>query len=453
MKTTTVWGRWAAFSGIVSIAVLSTVAACSSSSSGGSGDDVVSPTEGGADVTTSNDAGVDAARAEPSTKLAVRYESTCALVGGQVKCWGNNPEGELGYFPVDNNPHPTPATVGGISFTPTILALGDDLGCTGDGTQITCWGEDYYGELGAPADAGCAPGPYCPPVTTRAFTGFDSMSIGYITSCAHLTNGTVSCMGSDFYGQLGASSDGGATYEPITIAGLANVAEVGLGEYSSCARMTDGTVACWGMNDHGQLGQKTGPGAGFDNVMHPNPLTVPGIHARQLSVGPLDVCVVSTDGTVSCWGSNAGENPHPGGQLGHDPTTDSPCTSGSLCDPTPTQVAGLTDVREVAAGWYFTCAVKNDDTVVCWGGNDRGELESAPSSAADAGSYPYNFNPQPMPGLTNIAHVIAGYKFACAITWDNHVLCWGENNYGQLGVPPVDGGAVFSPTPVTPTGF
>ena len=413
----------------------------------------MSPPEGGADVTTSNDAESDAARAEPSTKLAVRYESACALVGGQVKCWGNNPEGQLGFFPIDNDPHPTPTSVGGISFTPTILALGDYFGCAGNGTDLTCWGEDDSNELGAPPDAGCITGPYCPPVATRVFSSFDALAGGEYVNCAHATDGTVSCIGGDYYGQLGPASDGGASGTPLAIPGLSNVAEIGVGEYSACARMKDGSIACWGMNDMGQLGQKTGPGAGFDTTPHPNPLTVPGIQARQLSVGPVDVCVTSMDGTVSCWGSNAGENPHPGGQLGHDPTTDSPCNGGHPCDPTPTQVAGLTDVREVAAGWYFTCAVKNDDTVVCWGGNDRGELESAPPSTADAGTYPYNFTPQPMPGLTNVAHVIAGYKFACAITWDNHVLCWGEDNYGQLGVPPVDGGAQFSPTPVTPAGF
>jgi alpha-tubulin suppressor-like RCC1 family protein len=97
-----------------------------------------------------------------------------------------------------------------------------------------------------------------------------------------------------------------------------------------------------------------------------------------------------------------------------------------------------------------TCAVRNDDSVVCWGDNVSGELNGANSLSGSLTNDPYNYDPQVMPGLTNVAHVVMGDKHACAVTWDDHVLCWGSNSIGQLGVPS-DGG--FSPTPVTPTSF
>ena len=139
-------------------------------------------------------------------------------------------------------------------------------------------------------------------------------------------------------------------------------------------------------------------------------------------------CATLADTTVSCWGANGISEPGIfAGQLGHDPTTDAVCLSGFICDPVPTLVAGLSNVREVSAGDNATCAVKTDNTVVCWGNNAYGELGIAPP-VTDGGE-PYVFTPQVVPGLANVAHVVVGYYHACAVTWDNHVICWGDNEY------------------------
>ena len=100
----------------------------------------------------------------------------------------------------------------------------------------------------------------------------------------------------------------------------------------------------------------------------------------------------------------------------------------------------------MSAGDNETCAVKTDNTVVCWGNNAYGELGIAPP-VTDGGE-PYVFTPQVVPGLANVAHVVVGYYHACAVTWDDHVMCWGDNEYGQLGVASIDGGASFSLTPM-----
>jgi alpha-tubulin suppressor-like RCC1 family protein len=60
------------------------------------------------------------------------------------------------------------------------------------------------------------------------------------------------------------------------------------------------------------------------------------------------------DGTVRCWGDDTS------GQLG----------GGSRLR----SVEALTDVVDLAAGWFHTCALKADKTVVCWGGNEGGQL-------------------------------------------------------------------------------
>ncbi|MCF7843409.1 hypothetical protein K9M47_00755 [Candidatus Gracilibacteria bacterium] len=71
-------------------------------------------------------------------------------------------------------------------------------------------------------------------------------------------------------------------------------------------------------------------------------------------------CVVKSDSTVYCWGNNSQ------GQLG--------IGTSEASKPAPVQVRGvsgsgfLTNIIQVAGGNGFTCAVKNDGTVYCWGG-------------------------------------------------------------------------------------
>ena len=87
---------------------------------------------------------------------------------------------------------------------------------------------------------------------------------------------------------------------------------------------TNGTVACWGSNDHGQ---STPPSGTFTEV----------------SAGVFHTCGVKTNGTVACWGNNG---------------------DGQSTPPSGTFTA-------VSAGLFHTCGVKTDGTVACWGNRWR----------------------------------------------------------------------------------
>src|SRR5690606_5852807 len=78
----------------------------------------------------------------------------------------------------------------------------------------------------------------------------------------------------------------------------------------TCARVGNGEVQCWGMNDQGQLG--------YANTFVPTPeLLLPGGPVAVggttsgLAVGFFHSCVAFVDGGVRCWGRN--DN----GQLGY----------------------------------------------------------------------------------------------------------------------------------------
>lgn len=154
---------------------------------------------------------------------------------------------------------------------------------------------------------------------------------------------------------------------------------------SQCARMSDGTLHCRGMNNRGQLGN----GTTIHSFEHTT--RVVGIdNAEQVVVGLESACARLRDGTVRCWGSNRDH------ALGTGHADDENCGSHEVPDPCrlrPAEVPGLTDVVHLTASMFTYCAVRRDGSVWCWGG--RGFPANIEASNAPT--------PVRMPGLDDIA--------------------------------------------------
>jgi len=78
------------------------------------------------------------------------------------------------------------------------------------------------------------------------------------------------------------------------------------------------------------------------------------------------------------------------------------------------------------AGAYHSCALTDGGGLRCWGRNDNGQLgdgtvENRPSPVAVRG----------LPGP--VVAVTAGDLHSCALTAAGAVLCWGDNEFGQIG--------------------
>lgn len=115
--------------------------------------------------------------------------------------------------------------------------------------------------------------------------------------------------------------------------------------------------------------------------------------------------------------------------------------------------AGLLRVKfsQVSVGPYHACAVKNDDTVACWGRNDMGQ--STPSAGAFASvsvgtffscglkrdgtvaCWGANTVGQSTPPDGMFTQIAAGGGFTCGIKSDGTIACWGSNTNGQLLAP------------------
>src|SRR5262249_44965807 len=80
----------------------------------------------------------------------------------------------------------------------------------------------------------------------------------------------------------------------------------------------------------------------------------------------------------------------------------------------------------IQGGLDDTCALTNAGAVLCWGANNLGQLGTLNATQSNL--------PVTVPGVqSGIAEVATGYRHNCAMTSGGGVLCWGANNFGQLG--------------------
>jgi hypothetical protein len=99
---------------------------------------------------------------------------------------------------------------------------------------------------------------------------------------------------------------------------------------------------------------------------------------------------------------------------------------GPANSPTPAAVSGLSNVTSLAVGADHACAVVTGGTVVCWGKNDFCQLGACTPIGGSS-------TPQQVPGITTAMTVAAGAQFTCVLLKGGTVDCWGSNTAGAIG--------------------
>lgn len=90
----------------------------------------------------------------------------------------------------------------------------------------------------------------------------------------------------------------------------------------------------------------------------------------------------------------------------------------------------LQDISQVAAGFSHTCALKLDGTAWCWGQGAQGQLGNGANTRLSTPFVLVGDSNVPLVGMLAIA---SGADHSCAITASRQVVCWGANAQGQLG--------------------
>jgi alpha-tubulin suppressor-like RCC1 family protein len=341
-------------------------------------------------------------------QIALGQGHACACFSdGSVYCWGQNYYGERGFRMWDLPD--APIRVPGLTDVIQV-ALGEGFSCALQSTgSVLCWGSNGYGKLGIgldPTSLGQTPTP-TPIMTLR--TGVVQVAAAGSSACALMADTSVRCWGNNAYGQLGDGTDANTRNAPVRVTDLADVEQIAVGNFHACALKLDGTVACWGLNDYGQLGYVVSPTQNVNRQLTPR--IVPGVSdVKQIALGVSApcTCVLKTDGSALCWGNNWY------GQLGDG-------TENTRTAPAP--VLNLSGAFQLASGDRQVCAVQADRTASCWGNNSFGQLGDGTKDNKNL--------PTPVSGLNGVSQIAAGYYHTCALLQDGSVMCWGYG--GTLG--------------------
>jgi alpha-tubulin suppressor-like RCC1 family protein len=241
--------------------------------------------------------------------VAGRQHVCALLAGGVVTCWGANESGQLGRPP--SMEAEAPAPVAGLPPVRRIFAGGSNTCATAADGRLLCWGSDDSGQLGddgtearsTPAPVPGADGMVSVTIANNTQAGKKvpdmSNSAGFICGVRG-RDGRVLCWGNNYTGQLGDRSRENRA-RPMPVPGIDDAIQVAAGDLHACALRRSGRVSCWGRNEFGAIG---------DGTMGPRLIRFAPVDARSIedavgiSVGGAHSCARRRDGTVLCWGVN-----------------------------------------------------------------------------------------------------------------------------------------------------
>jgi hypothetical protein len=335
-----------------------------------------------------------------STKLAFSEDHGCAIVGGQVKCWGRSSHGQLG--DKTNYIHFTPVRVQGIDDA-TALRVSETLACVvRKAGTLACWGS-LEGETTRNAVPGFSPLDMAfPEAATDAFVG---SPLGLTRLCAKGETGWRCYRGGQWYALSKTPSPDdsdllriGVRVQKIAPDGLCGVDDRGqilCGHCGACS-LTELTSQVARISDKARF-----------------------VEATSLIRGPhsIDsiVCGRTWDKRVRCARVPDVTN------YAHD-------SPRVVAEPT---IDALRNVVRVAAadGGYdpesnLVCALTEAGVVYCWGGGKYGQLGKP--------GLEWRMSAEPIAGLPPVVELGVGGNSACARTAQGEIYCWGSNRSGAV---------------------
>ncbi|AZZ37202.1 hypothetical protein CIK05_10530 [Bdellovibrio sp. qaytius] len=390
-------------------------------------------------------------------QIVTGTNATCAILDNStMKCWGGNGYGQLGQGHTNNLGDGAgemgdnlPAINLGTGRTVKQIAMRQSHVCALlDNSSVKCWGYNNAGQLGQGhtnnlGDDASEMGDSLSAINLGTSRTAVAVSVGNFHSCALLDNSTAKCWGNNPSGQLGqghmnalgdGASEMGDSLPVIDLGASRTVVALEAGGSHTCALLDNSTVKCWGLNSSGQLGQGHANSLGKGASEMGNNLTAISLGASRTAVA------IAIGNTHSCaLLDNASVKCWGGntsGQLGQGHTNSLGDASGEMGDSLPVIDLGTNrKAIQITAGLTHTCALLDNSTVKCWGDNTYGQLGQGHVNKLGDGSGEMGDSLPAIDlgtGRTAVA-ISAGEVQTCAILDDSTLKCWGRGSLGQLG--------------------
>ncbi|MBI4814722.1 MAG: hypothetical protein HY791_00610 [Deltaproteobacteria bacterium] len=368
----------------------------------------------------------------------------CALrTSGETDCWGQNGSRAVAVGTIEEVLEPQRVEVRAASE----LVVGSGYSCTitVDGS-VWCWG--IFGgpvpteipALGKATELVGGSAHICARRADRSLWCLGSNDRGQISESGPaqidtplesdlsgrpgrlLANGYVTCLlDGPNSACVGRSTGLRLEHEPLSDQTyLARVKYVGAGEQANaCVVLQNDDVECWGLRTQGVVGGLV--------ALHPEPIDALEIaDATSVTAGPLSTCVRRRRQPMSCFGINSFEALLRG-------------AGPAISVPTPV----ASDLAQITISDSVACTRTATPTgqVSCWGSNAHGQLGIGTLGGSSEVA-------TPIPDLAGAVDIGVNNFVACAVSLDGRLLCWGSNNYGQLGIDPDETISRLTPTEV-----
>lgn len=343
----------------------------------------------------------------PVSDIALGTSTLCALLDdGGVECLGANDQGQLGRGSFSNDLFFSAAavevTVGEpLSGIRDLVGNSSEFCAISEGNELFCWGHAASVQS----------------LAVSVASGVEEVAVFHFATCWWSeAGGGVSCRGRRDLGAFGDAAPSEPPRDrPAAAPELNGLSEVDGGFRGGCGLDGSGELQCWGHSVYGTvlrsslIEEEPAPVVGMDSM--------PVVGLSNLAMGREGTCAVQ-GGNAYCWGSGARTD------FGNNQ---------NISYPYPFQIPRLTNVTDVARSDFGgACAIGEVDGVsglYCWSSNARGRLGAIGRSAP---------TPTLVPGISSPSQVEMATGHTCAIVANDEVMCWGANDFGQIGIPAVE---------------
>ncbi len=336
-------------------------------------------------------------------KVSAGEKHTCAInAAGAVFCWGENSNGQLGDGSLTDRD--TPTAVQGLDTGWVDVSVGNAHSCAlSNMGEVRCWGNNRDGQLAMDTATTQLDAP-----TAIAVTNVSILESGPKSTCVVEGTDTLKCWGDNSFRQLSVAGDPIITPTEISITGT-QINAVAVGTLHSCV-LVDSTGYCWGENNAGQLGN----GTASPSSSSPTELNTAEVFT-DIAVGLYQSCAINGTGALFCWGSEGyGNDNSPRGAERRSPSAIAGGTGslgvssfftsvssartdgfqalgrndfGQLGDGTttdtavPVTVTSTNALIEIDQGHQHGCYIDSERELYCWGRNDTDQLANPAAGA------------------------------------------------------------------------